>query len=143
MRTERTIEIDAPVDVVWKAYSDVEHWPDWTSSVTRVEPLDGASLELGRRYRITQPKLPVLIWVVSELEPGMSWRWVQRSPGANAEGWHVVERAGDLTRVRLGLEQRGPLGAVVGRIMAGLTRRYLDMEAEGLKARSERSSAGG
>jgi uncharacterized membrane protein len=143
MRTERTIEIDAPVDVVWRIYSDVEHWPDWTASVTKVEPLDGAPLVVGRRYRIRQPRLPALVWEVSDLDPGVSWRWTQRSPGASVEAWHIVEPTAGGSRVRLGIEQRGLLGALVGRLTAGLTRRYLDLEAEGLKARSERGSAAG
>ncbi len=42
------------------------------------------------------------------------------------------------TRVRLGVEQSGPLGVVIGRLFfKGLTDRYLATEAAGLKASCE------
>jgi hypothetical protein len=42
------------------------------------------------------------------------------------------------TRVRLAVEQAGPLGKVMGRLFfKRLTQRYLAAEAAGLKARSE------
>jgi hypothetical protein len=40
--------------------------------------------------------------------------------------------------VRQRIEQRGPLGALVGVMLRRLTRRYLELEAQGLKARSEK-----
>jgi hypothetical protein len=37
----------------------------------------------------------------------------------------------------LGVDYAGPLGWLVGRLYSGLTRRYIAMEAEGLKRRLE------
>jgi hypothetical protein len=93
---------------------------------------------MGRRFQIEQPKLPKLVWTVSALSPGASWSWEQRTPGSRAVASHWVEPLDDgRTRVRQRIEQRGPIGAVVGLVMRGLTRRYLEMEGLGLKARSE------
>jgi hypothetical protein len=39
--------------------------------------------------------------------------------------------------VRQQLDQRGVLGALVGRLMVKKTKRFLELEAQGLKARSE------
>ena len=36
--------------------------------------------------------------------------------------------------------KQGPVGSLVGRMMRGTTKRYLDLEARGLKARSEQLS---
>jgi hypothetical protein len=63
---------------------------------------------------------------------------VQRSPGGSTVARHdVVAQAGGHTLVRQQLDQRGAVGALVGRLMHGMTNRYLELEAQGLKARSE------
>jgi hypothetical protein len=82
---------------------------------------------------------------VTAVDPGASWTWRQRSPGGTTEATHWVEPLGDgRTRVRQRIEQRGPIGALVGRLMHRTTVRYLAIEGEGLKARSEeRVRAGG
>lgn len=138
MITASTVAIDAPADLVWKVFTDVEHWPDWTPSVTRLIGLDGPELAVGRRFQIDQPRLPRLVWTVTEVIPHKSWTWVQRSPGGHTTARHeVVETASGTTVVNQELEQRGIIGAAVGLAMRGMTRRYLAMEGRGLKDRSE------
>ena len=138
MNASSSVEIDAPDATVWDVFADVERWPEWTASVTRVVALDGPGIEVGKRFRIKQPRLPDVVWEVTEVEPGVSWTWRQRSPGATAVASHtVVPEDGGRTLARQRVEQRGPVGAAVGLLMTHLTRRYLDLEAEGLKARSE------
>lgn len=141
MITESGIEIDAPAGVVWEVFSDVERWPEWTASVTRLVALDGPELFVGNRFEIKQPRMPKLVWAVTDMSPGASWTWVQRSPGGLTVARHdVLPGGGDSegrTRIHQRLEQRGPVGALVGLLMRSMTRRYLDLEAEGLKARCE------
>ncbi|MHA7648898.1 SRPBCC family protein [Mycobacterium sp. ML4] len=138
MIIESGVEIDAPASLVWEVFSDVERWPEWTASVTRLVALDGPGLEVGKRFEIKQPKLPKLVWKVTAVQPGVSWTWLQSSPGGSTSALHsLTPIAGDRTRVRQELDQRGPIGALVGRLMLGTTRRYLEMEARGLKGRSE------
>jgi uncharacterized membrane protein len=138
MITDSSIEIDAPAAHVWDVFADVERWPEWTASVERIVALDGPGIEVGKRFQVKQPRLPNLVWEVTEVEPGASWRWRQRSPGGTTFATHeVVARDADSTLVRQRIDQRGPVGVVVGLIMRGLTRRYLDLEAQGLKSRSE------
>ena len=76
-----TIEIDASASLVWEVFSDVERWPEWTTSVTRLVSLDGPAIAVGKRFEIKQPRLPRLVWEVTEVVPGASWTWVQRSAG--------------------------------------------------------------
>ncbi|MGB6208158.1 SRPBCC family protein [Mycobacterium sp.] len=141
MFTEDSVEIDAPPQLVWEIFSDVEHWPDWTASVTSLAGLDGAALAVGKRFAIKQPGMQKLVWQVTEIEPGSSWTWVQRSPGVHVSARHyITARTGGGTLVRQQLDQRGPLGALVGRLMVKKTKRFLDLEGQGLKARAEQLS---
>ena len=141
MITESSVEIAAPASIVWNVFSDVERWPEWTASVTSLAGLDGPDLAVGKRFEIKQPRLPRLVWEVTEVLPGESWTWVQRSPGGSTLARHDVVATDDgHALVRQRLEQRGPIGAVVGRLMHGTTKRYLELEAQGLKARSEQRS---
>lgn len=139
MITECGAEVDAPAAVVWDVFSDVERWPEWTASVTRLEALDDRELVVGNRFEIKQPRMPRLVWEVTEVTPAASWTWVQRSPGGLTVARHdVIPVSTERTRIHQRLEQRGPVGAVVGLLMRSMTRRYLGIEAEGLKARCER-----
>lgn len=137
MITEGAIAIDASAELVWDVFSDVERWPDWTESVTSLKALDGPGLAVGKRFEIKQPRLPKLVWEVTELDEGASWTWEQRSPGGRTIASHEVISEGDRTLVRQRLDQRGPVGALFARLMRGTTKRYLELEARGLKARSE------
>ena len=141
MFNQDSIEIEAPPQLVWDVFTDVEHWPDWTSSVTSLVGLDAPALAVGRRFAIKQPGMSKLVWTVTEIEPGSSWTWVQRSPGVLVSARHdVIAQPGGRTLVRQQLDQRGVLGALVGRLMVKKTKRFLELEAQGLKARSEQLS---
>ena len=141
MFTEDAIEIDAPPQLVWEVFSAVEHWSEWTASVTSLVGLDGPGLAVGKRFAIKQPGMSKLVWDVTEIDPGSSWTWVQRSPGVLVSARHDVSaQSGGRTLVRQQLDQRGVLGALVGRLMAKKTKRFLELEAQGLKARSEQLS---
>ena len=141
MILDSSIEIDATPAEVWSVFTDVERWSEWTASVTSLRGLDGSELAVGRRFAIKQPRMPKLIWEVTSIDPGRSWTWRQHSPGATTLATHdVVAIAGGRTLVRQRLDQRGVLGALVGRLMRRTSDRYLELEAQGLKARSEASA---
>ncbi len=138
MITEDSIEIDAPAQLVWEVFSDVERWPEWTASVTSLVGRDGPRLGVGKRFVIKQPGMGTLVWKVTEVDPGQSWTWVQRAPGALTTARHdVIALPGGRTLIRQQLDQRGMLGALVARLMVNKTKRFLQLEARGLKARAE------
>jgi uncharacterized protein YndB with AHSA1/START domain len=138
MITDSSIEIEAPAETVWSVFVDVERWAEWTASVERIVALDGPGIEVGKRFEIKQPRFPKLVWEVTEVDPGVSWTWRQRSPGGTTLATHeVVPQDGGRTTVRQRIDQRGPIGVLFGKLTQGLTNRYLRLEGEGLKARSE------
>ena len=135
---EATSEIQAPAERVWAELSAVEAWPQWMPTVTRVEPLREATLQVGRRYRVTQPKLRPEVWTVSAVEPDRRFEWRAKSPGMELVADHVIESKGpDAARVRLRFEFNGLVGALLGAVFGALTRDYLRQEAQALKRRAE------
>src|SRR3954469_10888829 len=140
MNVDASIEIDAAPAVVWDVFTHVEGWPTFTASVTSLRALDGSAIEVGKRFEIKQPRMPKLVWEVTEVDPGVSWTWRQRSPGGTTLATHEVIPQGDAhTLVKQRIDQRGIVGVMVGALMLRMTKRYLDLEGQGLKARSEES----
>jgi uncharacterized membrane protein len=139
--SERSVEINAPATTVWEIFADVVHWPDWTASIQRIVPLDQPQITVGTRFAIKQPRLPNLVWEVTAVEPGRSWTWRQRSLGTATLACHeVVALASARTLVQQRIEPRGPIGVTTGVLMARLTKRYLTLEAHGLKTHAEQIS---
>jgi uncharacterized protein YndB with AHSA1/START domain len=138
MIADSSVEIGAPAGVVWDVFTDVAAWSRWTASVERIVPLDGPELRVGSRFEIKQPRVPKLVWEVTAVEPGVSWTWRQRSPGGTTLASHeVIPQGADRALVRQRIDQRGPVGVAVGVLMRRLTRRYLELEAQGLRSSSE------
>ena len=134
-----SVDVDATPGRVWEVMREVDRWPEWAPTVTSVTRVGAEPLGLGSRVRIEQPRLPATEYVVTEYDPGHGFTWVASGPGVRTTARHTLEPlAGGRTRVRLAVEQAGPVGAVMGRLFfRGLTERYLAAEAAGLKARSE------
>jgi uncharacterized protein YndB with AHSA1/START domain len=138
MNFHDSAEIGAPAADVWRVFTDVERWPEWTATVRSIEIVRGSGVEPGARVRIRQPWLPAMTWEVSEVDPGVSWSWVARSPGVVTVARHTVTPTGPgTTRVEQAIEQRGPFAGIAGLLTGRLTRRYLAIEGAGLKQRCE------
>ncbi len=134
MYYETSIAINAPAEQVWTVLTDVERWPQWTASMTSVTLLEGAGLTVGGKARIKQPKMPVLVWEVTELEPRQSFSWQDKSIGVTTLGTHrITSDPGGGVTVTLGIRQSGALTWLVGLFTSRMTHRYAQMEAEGLK----------
>ncbi len=134
------MEIQAPPERVWAVLCDVECWPEWTASMKSVRRLEAGPLAVGSRARVAQPKLLPAVWQVTEFDPNRSFTWASRSPGVCVAGGHILEAHGSGSRVTLTLQFSGWLGPLMGRLMRGISERYVAMEAAGLKQRSEQGS---
>lgn len=131
---ETSILISARQEAVWKILSDVARWPEWLPTITSLEPLDGAPLQVRARYKILQPKLSPATWVVTELDPPRRFVWESRRPGVVSAGDHVIEEMDDENvRVTLRLEFTGFLSGLVASMFGSLTQGNIEKEAQTLK----------
>ena len=129
------VEISAPQPRVWSVMADVERWPEWTASISRVKRLSPGPLQVGSRVRIHQPKLPPAFWRVTELRPGESFTFISRAPGVRVTARHTADVIAGGTRAMLSIHYAGLLGTLLAKLVGEVNERYLAMEAEGLKAR--------
>ena len=134
--------IDAPPERVWTVMSDIERWHEWTPSIRSIRRTNSGPFRIGARARVHQPRLPPADWVVTSLQEGRGFEWESRAPGVRVVGIHSVESSGTGSRVFLAITYHGLIGNIIGRLTAGINRRYLALEAEGLKRRSEAHGAG-
>jgi hypothetical protein len=138
MNYEETIVTRAGLTQAWTVLAAVQTYPQWTTSMQSVEPLDGPELRVGHRFRIRQPGLPVTVWRVNAVSEGRSFEWEARSPGVHTVAYHeLTPLPTGGTRITIGVRQRGPLARPIGLITGAKTRRYLALEAAGLQAAAE------
>jgi uncharacterized membrane protein len=136
MRVEEQFRVEAPAAAAWAVLADVESWPEWTASMSTVDVVQGP-MGPGARVRVKQPRFPAMTWNVTDWEPGEGFTWTASSAGVHTVASHRIEPAGDGSLVTLSIDQRGPLAWLVALLAGGTTRRYVAMEAAGLKARAE------
>jgi uncharacterized membrane protein len=136
---EVVVDVDASPERVWTIMSDVERWPEWTASIRSVRLLEDRPFGVGSTARVKQPRFPPATWRVTRFEPGVEFVWESKSPGAYTVGEHRVAPHGNGSRATLAIRQSGPLMALMMPFTRGITRRYVDMEAAGLKERAEES----
>jgi uncharacterized membrane protein len=130
-----TAEIPAPRPIVWSVISDIERWPEWTPSISRVRKLSPGPLQVGCRARVHQPKLPPAYWRVTEFKPGAGFAWMSVAPGVRVTARHEVQQNATGCVVMLSIHYEGFLGALLARCVGNLNHGYLTMEANGLKSR--------
>jgi uncharacterized membrane protein len=138
MRTETEITIAAPMHIVWAATLDVENWPQWTPTVTRVAALSAGLPTVGSRYRVRQPLQAEAVWEVAELEVGKRFVWKKRGRLIHFIAVHELEPAGESVRNRLVLEARGAAAMLGWPVLGPLFKLALIRENAGLKSHCER-----
>jgi uncharacterized membrane protein len=139
---QESIDIGVPAEDAWPILADLERWPTWTASMLRIQRFDSGPLQSGQQVRIKQPRLPAQTWTITEVTPDRSFSWASSSPGVRSSGEHELlpNESGGCTAT-LRLTQEGPLARPIDLVLGRLIRRYVRMEAEGLKRRSESQHA--
>ena len=137
MRFEKSIDIDAPQWRVWDVLSALEGWPQRIETVDLVELLTPAPMTKGSRVRLKQPKLPEGTWDITVWDAPSYFEWRQKTVGITSVAGHRVEALGEgRSRLTLTLDMRGFL-LPIAMFYKGLTDRYMNLEAEGMKRAAE------
>ena len=138
MRFEKSIDIDAPQQRVWAVVSALEAWPQRIETVDSVELLTPAPITSGSRVRVKQPKLPEATWDITVWDAPSYFEWTQNTGVTTNVAGHRVEALGEgRARLTLTLDMRGFLAPIIGLFYKGLTNRYMNLEAEGMKRAAE------
>ncbi|HWT04074.1 MAG TPA: SRPBCC family protein [Pyrinomonadaceae bacterium] len=116
-RTEKTIEVNAPVEVVFALYSDFEKFPQWMKSVKEVR----SSGERMTRWTADAPLMSVE-WEAetTAFEPNRKLAWRTVRGDVQMEGEVTFEDAGSgTTRMHFSLNYEPPAGRL-GSLVAHL-----------------------
>ena len=136
-----SVDIDAPASRVYDVMIDVEHWHEWTDSITSIKRLEPGEFRVGSRARVKQPKLAPATWTVTQLIPGKGFVWTSSAPGILVTGSHMAAAKGSGSQATLELHYEGIAGGLLGRLLHNLNEHYLALESAGLKRRSENPPA--
>lgn len=137
MRALETIITPASPEVVWNVLADVEHWRDWTPTVTEIKPLNGTGLAIGKKYRVVQPKLRPATYEVTECVLNTRFTWVQKLAGGAMIADHRIVPGGEATKVELSFASKGLLANIVGNLFSRIICEYVTTEARSLKKRCD------
>ena len=137
-----SIDINATPTDVAAIMIDVERWHEWTASISSVRLLASGPIAIGSRALVRQPKLPPATWTVTALDPARGFSWMSTGLGFAVTGHHYAEATASGARATLTLEYAGLFGGLLARITRGITLRYVQLEADGLKRRAEAARQG-
>jgi hypothetical protein len=132
---EYTTHIQATPQAVWDTLLAVEHWPQWTPTMKRVERIDRGPFGVGSRARIWLTGMPrSTVWEVTSLVAQRSFSWRSRLlPGVASLAEHELMVDGVETRLTLRLAWTGVMTEVLSPLLGRTSKRNLEREAEGLK----------
>ena len=137
MQVEVTAFVSRTPEDIWPVLIDIERWPEWTPSVISIQRLEAEPFGLGSTARIRQPKLPEMIWRVTDFQPQRGFVWETRNWGAHTIGEHWINPLSGGSELLLRVCQVGLLVPLFALCISRLTRHYMQLEAQGLKRRCE------
>lgn len=132
-------DVAAPADVVWELITDIENCPQFISGIQSVQRLDDAEgFGVGTRWREIRAmfgKSASEEMTVTEVDPGRSYTAQAQHGKAHYTSVMSVEPSGDsgcVLSMHFDAEATGvlnkTLGAVVGKLMEGSTRKLMQQD---------------
>ena len=117
MKFSSTVEIDAPPEKVWALVNELEEWPQWISSIKRIEKLSEGPLGEGSQIRVTaKATITVsLLMTITEFVPGQRAVLQGKRLGTKMTRYYTFEPVNGGTRLTAGGEVSGLLAFLARR----------------------------
>ncbi len=141
---EESVEIAAPVEMVWRFFLNFVKWPDWNPVCLGVRSLvQGTSFGLGWRFELRLKCGPLKLRfepIILENTTPQVIRWLGGSAGLHGMHWFIFEKTEAGARVTSYEEFTGPLRWLIYPIR-GWTRQMFRTWLAALKAQVETRAA--
>ncbi|MEN8239917.1 MAG: SRPBCC family protein [Actinomycetota bacterium] len=147
MNLEVSRDVNAPAAVVWGIITDLEGSVDTISAIEKVEILAGDGFGIGTAWRETRTmfgRKATEEMTVTEITEGESYVVVADPEGANYRTVMAVLPTGETActvSMEFGADPRGAmtrlLGATVGRLFAGATRKAIAADLDDIATAAE------
>lgn len=111
--TEHSIETNATVDAIWRAWADVSRWPEWNADIERIE-LTGP-FAAGSMIAMTPRDQDQVQLRLSDVVEGARFVDEANVAGTIVRTTHSIETLdGQRVRVVYRLEASGPAAEAIG-----------------------------
>jgi uncharacterized protein YndB with AHSA1/START domain len=111
--TEHRVEASVAPEAIWRAWADVEHWPEWNGDIERIE-LTGP-FATGSTIAMTPKGQDTVELRIAEAVEGELFVDEAEVAGTVVRTTHRIERFdGDRVRVTYSLEATGPAAEQIG-----------------------------
>ena len=106
MKLTDVVQINAPIEVVWRVTTDIEQWSRWTPTIDSIQRLDSGKFDVGSRAHVKQPGMPVTEWTVIEMIDQHRFTWRSRGFGLTMTASHELKTSphGTENVLRLAME---------------------------------------
>ncbi len=137
MKLTSTVNIDAPLKVVWAVTEDVEHWPEWTPTVESIRRLDAEVFDIDSTAILKLPHLPSSVWTVVAFVKEKQFKWESKVLGINMVATHEMRSVGTKTKSVIAIEMTALVVTLLEPLFRVFSQRMLEQENMGLKKRCE------
>jgi ribosome-associated toxin RatA of RatAB toxin-antitoxin module len=138
-RTEGTIEIAAAPAAEMEVIADFEAYPQWASSVKKIEVLEKDEAGRGAKVRFEVSAVGMSGWYILtyDYEPSaIRWTFVEGSPIKDLSGEYVLEPKGEGTHVTYRATVN-PGIPMIGFMKRQVEKMIIDTALKGLRKRVE------
>jgi uncharacterized membrane protein len=139
MIIENVNTINAPPAEVWRVTEDIERWPTWTPTVTKVTRLDDGPFDVGSAAKIKQPGLPECEWKVTACTGNSAFTWQTRVFTISMSATHELSPTDSGTQCTLRIQLQGPLATLLRPLIRSSIKNTLERENAALKLHCESS----